>query len=99
MMKEVSVSKFKATCLELLRIVEETGEPVLVTKHGRPVAEVRAPQKKRAQSPFGCMKDRTEILGDIIAPAVPYEEWEVLVSAILGVTRIIHGCLPSRRRP
>ncbi len=77
-MKEVSVSKFKATCLELLRIVEETGEPVLVTKHGRPVAEVRAPQKKRARSSFGCMKDRTEILGDIISPAVPAEGWEVL---------------------
>ena len=77
-MKEVSVSKFKATCLELLRIVEETGEPVRVTKHGRAVAEVRAPQKKRARSPFGCMKDRTVILGDIISPAVPAEGWEVL---------------------
>ena len=77
-MKEVSVSEFKATCLELMRNVEETGEPVLVTKHGRPVAEVRAPQKKRARSAFGCMKERMEILGDIITPAVPVEEWEVL---------------------
>ena len=77
-MKEVSVSEFKATCLELLRNVEETGEPVLVTKHGRPVAEVRAPRSKRARSPLGCMKDRTKILGDIISPAVPAEEWEAL---------------------
>jgi antitoxin (DNA-binding transcriptional repressor) of toxin-antitoxin stability system len=77
-MKAVSVSKFKATCLELLRNVEETGEPILVTKHGEPIAEVRAPQGKRARSPFGCMKDRTKILGDVLSPAVPAEEWDVL---------------------
>jgi len=77
-MKKVSVSEFKATCLELLRSVEETGEAILVTKHGRPVAEVRAPRKQRSRSAFGCMKDRMEILGDITSPAVPAEEWEVL---------------------
>lgn len=77
-MKRVSVSEFKATCLELLRNVEETGESVLVTKHGRPVAEVRAPLKKRPRSAFGCMKDRTEILGDVTSPAVPANEWDIL---------------------
>lgn len=77
-MKKVSVSEFKATCLELLRGVEESGETVLVTKHGRPVAEVRAPQARRSRSAFGCMKDRTQILGDIVSPAVPEEDWEIL---------------------
>ena len=77
-MKQVSVSEFKATCLELLRNVEETGESVLVTKHGRPIAEVRAPRLKRTRSAFGCMKDRTRILGDVTEPAVPAEEWEAL---------------------
>lgn len=77
-MKAVSVSKFRATCLELLRNVKETGEPILVTKHGKPIAEVRAPQRKRARSPFGCMKDRTKILGDVLSPAVSAEEWDVL---------------------
>lgn len=76
-MKTVTASEFKATCLELLRNVEETGEPILVTKHGRAVAEVRAAQKKRPRGAFGCMKDRTEILGDIISPAIPAEEWDV----------------------
>lgn len=77
-MKSVSVSEFKARCLELLRGIEENGETVLVTKHGRPVAEVRAPQKKRSRSAFGCMKDRTQVVGDVVEPAVPTEEWEIL---------------------
>lgn len=77
-MKEVSVSKFKATCLELLRKVSETGVPILITKLGEPIAEVRPPQSTRTESPYGCMKGRGEILGDVLSPAVPAEEWEAL---------------------
>jgi prevent-host-death family protein len=77
-MQEVSVSKFKATCLELLRKVLETGQPILVTKHGEPIAEVRPPQPPRgAESPVGCMKGRAAILGDVISP-VAEKDWEVL---------------------
>ena len=76
-MKEVSISKFKATCLELLRDVAATGEPILVTKRGEPIAEVRPPQPKKSRSPIGIMKGRGEILGDIISPAAPAEEWNV----------------------
>ena len=77
-MQEVSISKFKATCLELLRKVRSTGQPILVTKHGEPIAEVRPPQPpRRAESPVGCMKGRVVILGDIISP-VAENDWEVL---------------------
>jgi prevent-host-death family protein len=77
-MEEISISKFKATCLELLRNVKETGQPILVTKHGEPIAEVRPPESpRRATSPVGCMKGRTAILGDIISP-VTEKDWEVL---------------------
>jgi prevent-host-death family protein len=76
--KEVSVSRFKATCLELLREVQETGESILITKHGTPVAEVHPPRRKRVRSPLGIMKSRGAILGDIVSPAAPAEEWEAL---------------------
>ena len=42
MSKYVSKSAFKAKALELLRQVEQSGEPLIVTDRGRPVAEVRA---------------------------------------------------------
>jgi prevent-host-death family protein len=39
-MKEISASKFKAQCLALLDDVATTGEPIVVTKRGKPVARV-----------------------------------------------------------
>jgi prevent-host-death family protein len=38
---EISKSEFKAKALEILRTIEETGEPVLVTDRGTPTIEVR----------------------------------------------------------
>ena len=52
----VSAAEFKATCLELMDRVRETGVEYVVTKHGKPVAKLvpySAPEKK----PFiGSMK-------------------------------------------
>lgn len=33
---EISKSKFKAHALEIFRMVESTGEPVIITDHGTP---------------------------------------------------------------
>jgi len=38
--KVISASEFKARCLALLDRVAETGERVVVTKHGRAVAQL-----------------------------------------------------------
>ncbi len=39
-MDEISISKFKATCLAVLEKVRATGEPIRVTRFGRPIAEI-----------------------------------------------------------
>lgn len=39
-MKEITATQFKARCLRLLDEVAETGQPLVITKHGRPVARV-----------------------------------------------------------
>jgi prevent-host-death family protein len=36
----IPAAAFKATCLELMDRVRETGEEFVVTKHGRPVAMI-----------------------------------------------------------
>lgn len=41
--KEITATQFKARCLRLLDEVAETGEALVVTKHGRPVARVEPP--------------------------------------------------------
>lgn len=70
--KTVPVEKFKATCLDLLDQVQLTGEEIVVTKYGKPVARI---------TPVGNTleevrkKITTKILGDVISPLEP-EDWE-----------------------
>lgn len=65
-MREIPISKFKATCLAVIEDVRKTRKPVVITRFGKPVAEVvpTAP----AKSWLGCMKGTAEIKGDIVGP-------------------------------
>ena len=77
-MKEVAISEFKAKCLALLDQVQKTKKPLLVTRFGKPLAEV-VPHVAAAPADWmGSMKGRMEILGDIISPANDESDWEVL---------------------
>jgi len=42
-MKEIAISKFKATCLAVLEQVRKTKRPVRITRFGKPIAEVMPP--------------------------------------------------------
>jgi prevent-host-death family protein len=74
-MKEIPISKFKATCLAVLERVRKTGEPVLVTRFGHPVAEINPPGGK-TQIRLGGGAGSIEILGDIVGPIGDISEWE-----------------------
>lgn len=41
--REITATQFKARCLRLLDEVAESGETLVITKHGRPVARVEPP--------------------------------------------------------
>jgi len=75
-MHTVKASEFKAKCLALMDEVARTGEPLLITKKGKPVAELRPPSGGRRKTPFGAHEGTVKILGDIVAPLD--EPWEVL---------------------
>ncbi len=75
-MIEVSISEFKAKCLALLEQVRKTRQPIRVTRHGKPVAEVVPPEPAVDRKAWiGSLKD-SMILGDIISPATDKDEWE-----------------------
>jgi prevent-host-death family protein len=67
MTRTISAAEFKATCLDLLDRVAETGLNVVITKRGRPVARV-VPMVNKPRLLVGAMKDEIEIRGDIISP-------------------------------
>ena len=73
--KKIPAGEFKAKCLKLMDEVQQTGQEVIITKHGKPVAKL-APLEKELPSLFGCMKGSIVILGDIIGPIDV--EWEAL---------------------
>ena len=74
-METISASEFQANCLALLDRVQETGQPVLITKNGKVVAQL-APLPVGNWLGFG--RGTGKILGDIEAPASDPDEWEVL---------------------
>ncbi|MSV30577.1 MAG: type II toxin-antitoxin system prevent-host-death family antitoxin [Bryobacterales bacterium] len=71
----IPAATFKAECLKLMDQVEKTRKPIVITKHGRPVAQL-APIPAVPRSLFGYMKNSVAIPGDITAPLD--EEWSAL---------------------
>ena len=72
-MRTIKASEFKAKCLKIMDEVAESGERVVITKHGIPVAEL-VPAKPRPTTLFGAMKGSVIAIGDIISPIDV--EWE-----------------------
>jgi prevent-host-death family protein len=76
-MKKMQASVFKSRCLKVMDRVQATGESVLVTKRGKPVVKV-VPAEPEKDDLFGFMKGKFEIVGDIVSPVTPLEDWEAL---------------------
>ena len=74
-MKEMPAGEFKARCLAVMDRVQQTGEPVVITKHGKPVAKL-VPAPTPADDVFGYMAGKIKIVGDIVGPVTPLEDWE-----------------------
>jgi prevent-host-death family protein len=66
-MKEIPISRFKATCLAVLEQVRKTKRPVRITRFGKPVVEVVPPSvESREKRALGFMAGKIEVRGDIV---------------------------------
>lgn len=74
-MQTIKASEFKAKCLALMDQVARTGKPLLVTKNGKPVAELR-PHLPATGPALGILKNEVKITGDIISPLDA--DWDAL---------------------
>ena len=71
----IPAGEFKAKCLKLLDKVAQDRQPLVITKRGKPVAELRPIQVER--QPFvGSMKGTVAWMGDVISPIDV--EWEAM---------------------
>jgi prevent-host-death family protein len=76
-MPTIQASEFKAKCLALMDEVARTGTPILITKNGKPVAELRPHRPPRARTLVGLHKGRISIVGDIVS-SLGGDRWEAL---------------------
>jgi prevent-host-death family protein len=74
-MSEIIISEFRTHLHSILRRVQKSKRPVLITRFGIPVAEVRPVANRKF---MGSMKSETKIVGDIVSPASDPDDWEVL---------------------
>lgn len=76
-MKEIGISEFKAKCIDKLKTVQESGEPLVVTLRKRPIAVIN-PYIENASSKreLGTMRGWITIHGDIVRSEFA-EEWEM----------------------
>ncbi|NTV54792.1 MAG: type II toxin-antitoxin system Phd/YefM family antitoxin [Syntrophaceae bacterium] len=72
-MPSLSVSEFKATCLAVLEDVKKHKKRVLITKRGKPIAEIVPYESTKKQIP---LKETVRFVGDIVSP-VAENDWEV----------------------
>ena len=70
--REVAVGDFRQRATELVRQVEETKEPITITRHGVPVAELRAV----TVDPEALLGSVTYLDADLTRPVVGPEDWE-----------------------
>ena len=76
-MEEMAVSEFNAKCLSVIDRVSKSKISVLITRRGKPVAELvpASPQLNRKQW-LGSMKDSFEIVGNILEPVIDLHDFE-----------------------
>ncbi len=73
----IGAGMFKTHCLQLIDQVNKSRVPLIITKHGKPLATL-SPFEEKPVSLFGCMKGTLVIQGDIVAGTG--EVWEADVS-------------------
>jgi prevent-host-death family protein len=70
----ISASDFKARCLELMDTVRDRHDPIIITKHGIPVAKL-VPFEEKRQGLIGSMRGTVLWYGDLVSPVDV--QWDV----------------------
>lgn len=102
-MKSIAITEFKAHCLALLEGIARTGEPLLVTKRGKPIARVLPTVDAGSLYPQDSLAGTVTILGDVVDPVLPAAAWSAMRGEIVATgARRARRTLPKtarKRRP
>ena len=76
-MTQITLSELPESLQTLLNQAQKTGEALTIIQDGIPLAII-SPIKQQKRATFGVMKDRVEIVGDILEPTSELVSWEVM---------------------
>lgn len=80
-MNTIAASEFKAKCLAILDDVKATGQRVVISKRGQPIAEL-SPYIDLEKGPAQeTLRGSGRIAGDIESIVVPVSEWRSAVGS------------------
>ncbi|MDQ3032741.1 MAG: type II toxin-antitoxin system Phd/YefM family antitoxin [Myxococcota bacterium] len=96
-MRTVAITEFKARCLSLLEDVARTGEPLVVTKRGKPLARV-IPSGPDVKYPQDTLAGTVEIVGDVVAPVFAAGAWNASRGVLLSQEDAPTRARKARRR-
>lgn len=82
-MKSIAVTDFKAHCLGLLEDIARTGEPLLVTKRGKPLARILPSTDATTLFPQDTLAGTVTIVGDILEPILPLSAFDAAGGELL----------------
>lgn len=74
-MQKMAAAHFKAQCLAVMDRVSQSGDAVVITKHGKPVVKV-VPMSEGEDAIFGALAGIARVTGDI-ENTVPARDWGV----------------------
>ncbi|TVR05007.1 MAG: type II toxin-antitoxin system prevent-host-death family antitoxin [Spirochaetaceae bacterium] len=63
---EIGAGKFKALCLQLMDRVHDTHERIVITKHGKPVAQMVWVEEQKPQPLFGRLRGTVLVSKDLV---------------------------------
>ena len=80
--RQMGAGEFKAKCLRVMDEVQESGQPVIVTKRGKPVGKfVPITEGIKKDDFLGRLEGIIQINGDpddLVKPIFPIEDWDML---------------------
>ncbi len=66
-METMVISEFKAKCIRVVKDINRTKHPLVITLRGVPVARIEPIRSKGAKRELGTMKGTVKIKGDIVS--------------------------------
>ena len=76
-MKTITLSEFKAKCIAILKQAQRSGESIVVTRRGHPLATIEPIVNQAPPRKLGALKGKMKIKGDIVHADFS-DDWEMV---------------------